>query len=117
MSDDDDRDGKLNFLINGAAFYIVKPLSMDTLDNLWQYAFYNNKAVVIDSSNAHVELQGMSKNYKRERSEGMDNLPYGNSSSAFTKQRIIWTPELHHRFLKSVKPIGNDGKSILKLVW
>ncbi|PRQ57789.1 putative transcription factor MYB-HB-like family [Rosa chinensis] len=95
---------------------------MDSLKNLWQFAFKNNRNVVIDitkeESNTHVESQAKIPNSERERSEGMDNYVEkdSNCSTAFTKRRVIWTDELHHRFLQAVKLIGIDGARPKKII-
>ncbi|KAM1019248.1 hypothetical protein ACFX2I_040650 [Malus domestica] len=50
MSDDDDENAMLVLggLFKGAVYYIVKPLTMDSLKNQWQFAFINNRDTVID---------------------------------------------------------------------
>ncbi|KAM5555083.1 two-component response regulator ORR26-like [Rosa sericea] len=122
MSDDDDMNAKIGCLFKGAVYYIVKPVTMDNLKNLWQFAFKNNRNVVIDitkeESNTHVESQAKIPNSERERSEGMDNYEEkdSNCSTAFTKRRVIWTDKLHHRFLQAVKLIGIDGARPKKII-
>ncbi|CAN6704289.1 unnamed protein product [Malus baccata var. baccata] len=50
MSDDDDENAMLMLggMFKGAVYYIVKPLTMDSLKNQWQFAFINNRDAMID---------------------------------------------------------------------
>lgn len=115
MSDDDDVNTMLDCLFKGAVFYFVEPLTMNRLKNLWQFAFTKKRNVVIDitkkESNVHVESQAEIPNAKRKRSEGMDKYEE-RDSTALRKPRLIWTTELHHRFLRAVRLLGIDGKSL-----
>lgn len=114
MSDDDDVNTMLDCLFKGAVFFFVEPLTMSSLKNLWQFAFTKRNAVIDmtkKESNVHVESQAEIPNAKRKRSEGMDKYEE-RDSTALKKPRIIWTTELHHRFLRAVRLLGIDGKSL-----
>lgn len=69
MSDDDDANAMLGGLFKGAVYYIVKPLTMDSLINLRQFAFINNRDAVKD-----VTAEDSSDEFQQENtsSEGLE---------------------------------------------
>lgn len=148
MSDDDDETAMLGGLFKGAVYYIVKPLTMDSLKNLWQFAFIsnrdavttnNNRDAVIDltaddsgadfqqeyTSNEGLEIGSITKkekqisfrkSLKRKNPEGMNKDKGGeNSNSTCTqkKPKMVWTNELHKKFVQAVTLLGVDSKSLL----
>ncbi|TQD71487.1 hypothetical protein C1H46_042977 [Malus baccata] len=48
MSDDENAMLVLGGLFKGVVYYIIKPLTMDSLKNQWQFAFINNRDAMID---------------------------------------------------------------------
>ncbi|XP_048426102.1 two-component response regulator ARR2-like [Pyrus x bretschneideri] len=150
MSDDDDANAMLGGLFKGAVYYIVKPLTMDSLKNLWQFAFIsnrdavtinNNRDAVIDltaddssgefqqeyTSNEGLEIESIMKkekqishrkSLKRKNPEGMNKDKGGdNSDSTCTqkKPKMVWTNELHKKFVQAVTLLGVDSKSLFLL--
>lgn len=130
-----DYNGKavLGSLFKGAVLYLVKPIAMDDLKNLWQFAFIKESKNVVaaeeifgfeeelsleNASDVTVESQPLigegGQNYqneKRERSDDMENNEEDNDDSvALKKPKLIWTNELHNRFLEAIKVLGIDGK-------
>ncbi|KAM1486314.1 hypothetical protein ACFX2I_000527 [Malus domestica] len=151
MSDDDDENAMLGGLFKGAVYYIVKPLTMDSLKNLWQFAFIsnrdavttsNNRDVVIDltaddssgefqqeyTSNEGLEIESIMKkekqissrkSLKRKNPEGMNKDKGGdNSDSTCTqkKPKMVWTNELHKKFVQAVTLLGVDSAHPKKIL-
>ncbi|KAK6260765.1 hypothetical protein SCA6_015239 [Theobroma cacao] len=126
MSIDSNGKAVLGSLFKGAVLYLVKPIAMDDLKNLWQFAFIKESKNVVaaeeifgfeeelsleNASDVTVESQPLigegGQNYqneKRERSDDMENNEEDNDDSvALKKPKLIWTNELHNRFLEAIK--------------
>lgn len=138
MSADDEESTILKSLENGAAFFIVKPVSPNDLKHVWQYAVAGKrgKSVVIE------EIRGIGGDTSGEK--GSDNDEHVNSSSfvneekrsttpnakldsrrkgpkkakedgeesnpAGTKKpKVVWTTSLHNRFLQAIRHIGLES--------
>lgn len=98
----------LGGLFKGAVLYLLKPVTMNDLKNLWQFSFMNKKT--------SIASKGMSSFQKSKRKiiEEMDKNHEKEDKAVFTlpkKQKVVWTNELHSRFLLAVKSLGIDGKS------
>lgn len=78
-------------LAEGASFFLQKPLMSEDIENIWQHAFkyYPNKEKNKDQSPL-----------KRKRQFG--DVEKG-------KTRLLWTPELHHRFTQAVSLLGDKS--------
>ncbi|WRX08892.1 Signal transduction response regulator [Theobroma cacao] len=132
MSIDSNGKAVLGSLFKGAVLYLVKPIAMDDLKNLWQFAFIKESKNVVaaeeifgfeeelsleNASDVTVESQPLigegGQNYqneKRERSDDMENNEEDNDDSvALKKPKLIWTNELHNRFLEAIKVLGIDA--------
>lgn len=133
MSDDDDENAMLGGLFKGAVFYFVKPLTINSLKNLWQFAIIKNRNhVVIDfteeESSVYAESQqentsneGLERDsfmtrdrwLERKNPEGTykDEERENSDSTSQKKPKLVWTNELHKRFLLAVRLLGVDSKS------
>ncbi|PQM36792.1 two-component response regulator ARR1 [Prunus yedoensis var. nudiflora] len=139
MSDDDDENAMLGGLFKGAVFYFVKPLTINSLKNLWQFAFIKNRNhVVIDLTEEESSVYGESQQentsneglesesfmtrdrwLKRKNPEGTykDEETENSDSTSQKKPKLVWTNELHKRFLQAVRLLGVDSahpKNILQ---
>ena len=134
MSVDYNGNAMLGGLFKGAILYLVKPITTDDLKNLWQFAFTKERENLLaveeisgieedssleNASGVDVESQPLTsegrrnvKSEKRKRSNAMENnLEEDNDdSAALKKPKLIWTNELHNRFLQAIKALGIDGK-------
>ncbi|OMP07887.1 hypothetical protein COLO4_06965, partial [Corchorus olitorius] len=140
MSADNDWNTILGGLFKGAVLYLVKPITMDDLKNLWQFAFIKERGNMFaadesirteessleNTSDVHAESQPHTseerqnhQSTKRERLEEQENNQDENNdgSAALKKPKLIWTEALHKRFLQAIEVLGFDGdKSIRQSV-
>ncbi|XP_059657770.1 two-component response regulator ORR26 [Cornus florida] len=124
---------------HGACDYLLKPIRMKELRNIWQHVFRKKIHEVrdIESHEGFEEIQMMRNgldesddgNYlsgcdlasgkKRKDIESKhDDKNFGDPSS-LKKARVVWTVELHQKFVKAVNQIGFDKvgpKKILDLM-
>ncbi|XP_060668988.1 two-component response regulator ARR2 isoform X1 [Ziziphus jujuba] len=138
MSDDDDDISMLGGLFKGATFYLVKPVTLNNMKNLWQFAYMNNKDLLQFSDSGEennnnivqIESQGenaaaddeVSKDKRKREEEISDNKDEeinedNDDSKAPKKAKLVWSDELHTKFLQAVNALGIEDahpKTILQ---
>lgn len=131
MSDDDDDISMLGGLFKGATFYLVKPVTLNNMKNLWQFAYMNNKDLLQFSDSGEennnnivqIESQGenaaaddeVSKDKRKREEEISDNKDEeinedNDDSKAPKKAKLVWSDELHTKFLQAVNALGIEGE-------
>lgn len=112
MSDDDDDISMLGGLFKGAALYLVKPVTLNTMKTLWQFAYMNNIDLLAfsdcEEDNNNVNVVQTESADKRQREEEDDN----DESKAPKKTKLVWSDELHTKFLLAVNELGVEGKCV-----
>ncbi|XP_042497194.1 two-component response regulator ORR26-like [Macadamia integrifolia] len=140
MSVDGETSRVMKGVQHGACDYLLKPVRMKELRNIWQHVFRKKIHEVreIESLEGHEDIHIM-----RYGSEGLDDgsLPDGgdiisakkrkdmenkehedqelNDPSAVKKARVVWSVDLHQKFVNAVNQIGFDKvgpKKILDLM-
>lgn len=115
---------------HGACDYLLKPIRMKELRNIWQHVFRKRIHEVRDIE-SHEGLQVTQSGYdqfddghffsgedmstpakKRKDLENKhDEKDFTDSSCSAKKARVVWSVDLHQKFVKSVNQIGYDSKS------
>ncbi|KAL6569193.1 hypothetical protein OROHE_003474 [Orobanche hederae] len=130
MSVDGETSTVMKGVQHGACDYLMKPIRMEELQNIWQHVvrkrihesrdiqvkekpapqmMRNPGTNIIISSEKKRKDVDTRRNHDRESSRG----------SSVKKARVVWTTDLHHKFVKSVDQIGIDKvgpKKILDLM-
>lgn len=102
---------------NGVTVYIMKSLSVNDMNNLWATALAREKGKTELSSGKLVRVENgsfsvASEACKRTRTiEG--NEENGNVEK---KPRVVWTKEMHQKFLDAVAQLGHDKAFPKKIV-
>jgi two-component response regulator (ARR-B family) len=140
MSADDGKKVVMKGVTHGACDYLIKPVRMEALKNIWQHVVRRRKhewkeleqtgsveedrdrqpkqSEDVDYSSSANE--GNWKNSKRrkdeeEEEEGEDR----DDSSSLKKPRVVWSVELHQQFVGAVNQLGIEKavpKKILELM-
>jgi two-component response regulator (ARR-B family) len=111
---------------HGACDYIVKPVDINDIRNIWQHVVRKNHvAVNYNSSESDDAAQRVGKpviaeggakskkcsKQKRTDREGSDeNRESRRVRTIRKKPRVSWTGDLHNRFLEAVNRLGLDCK-------
>jgi two-component response regulator (ARR-B family) len=111
---------------HGACDYIVKPVNIKEIRNIWQHVVRKNHIAVTyissDSDDADQRVgqpliaEGGTKSkkcskHKRKYRDGSDeNTESRSVRTTQKKPRLSWTGELHNRFLEVVNRLGIDSK-------
>ncbi|XP_052204639.1 two-component response regulator ORR26 isoform X2 [Diospyros lotus] len=140
MSVDGETSRVMRGVQHGACDYLLKPIRMKELRNIWQHVFRKRIHEVrdIESHESFEELHMMMRHGSDQSDDGHfligcevtsgkkrkdvenkhDNKDFGDPSSV-KKARVVWTVDLHQKFVKAVNQIGFDKvgpKKILDLM-
>uniref|UniRef100_A0A5B7AR62 Putative two-component response regulator ARR11 n=1 Tax=Davidia involucrata TaxID=16924 RepID=A0A5B7AR62_DAVIN len=139
MSVDGETSRVMKGVQHGACDYLLKPIRMKELRNIWQHVFRKRIHEVRDiesqegieeiqmmrygldqSDDGHLLIGGdLTSGKKRKDVENKhDDKDFGDSSS-MKKARVVWSVDLHQKFVKAVNQIGFDKvgpKKILDLM-
>ncbi|XP_068659014.1 two-component response regulator ARR2-like isoform X2 [Aristolochia californica] len=139
MSADDGKDVVMKGVTHGACDYLIKPVRMEAVKNIWQHVVRkkrnelkdlehsgsvedsdrNKKAS--DDDYASSVNEGSWRNSKR-RKDVKDEEDEGEEredSSTLKKPRVVWSVDLHQQFVAAVNQLGIDKavpKKILELM-
>ncbi|KAF5772651.1 putative response regulator and transcription factor RR-B-type family [Helianthus annuus] len=138
MSADDSSSVVMKGVTHGACDYLIKPVRLEALRNIWQHVVRRRKnewkdfepLTSTDDVDQHQKAtedadytssanEGHNwKNAKR-RKDDEDESEERDESSSSKKPRVVWTVELHQQFVAAVNQLGIDKavpKKILELM-
>ncbi|KAJ0246019.1 Two-component response regulator ARR18 [Hirschfeldia incana] len=129
LSAHSDYDSVMKGIIHGACDYLVKPVSLKELRNIWQHVVKKNigsyKKIIgpsrhlLPSSESapsgsrkrkdKIEYSGDDgDDSDREDEDGEGSDQDGEESSNRKKPRVVWSQELHQKFVHAVQQLGLD---------
>ncbi|KAJ6430474.1 hypothetical protein OIU84_021803 [Salix udensis] len=129
MSADDGKNVVMKGVTHGACDYLIKPIRIEALKNIWQHVVRKRKNEWKDleqsgsveeggdrqqkqpedadfSSSANDGSWKSSKRRKDEEEEAEER----DDASALKKPRVVWSVELHQQFVAAVNQLGIDSK-------
>ncbi|XP_051129786.1 two-component response regulator ARR2-like [Andrographis paniculata] len=139
MSADDSPNVVMKGVIHGACDYLIKPVRMEALKNIWQHLVRKKKHEWKDKD---IEQSGSADDGCRQQKPA-DDIDYSSSanegnwrsskkrkdeeeeaeerddSSTLKKPRVVWSVELHQQFVTAVNQLGIEKavpKKILELM-
>lgn len=126
MSVDGETSRVMKGVQHGACDYLLKPIRMKELRNIWQHVVRKRMQEARDIENHEadqfdeawmlngIELQSGKKrkdfDYRFDEKETSDSK--GGDPSSVKKPRVVWTVDLHQKFVKAVNQIGFDSKFV-----
>ncbi|KAM3358548.1 two-component response regulator ORR26 [Capsicum galapagoense] len=133
MSVDGETSRVMKGVQHGACDYLLKPIRMKELRNIWQHVLRKKMQEARDVGNHELDqydevwmlngaeiLSGKKrKDFDNKHDEKEMSEPRGVDSSSMKKARVVWTVDLHQKFVKAVNQIGFDKvgpKKILDLM-
>ncbi len=121
---------------HGACDYLLKPVRIEELQNIWQHVVRRKKlepkdtnkepnqdgqpgvgeAGSVATSAGSGDQNGKAMNKKRkdqyeEEEEGEDDEHENEDPSTQKKPRVVWSVELHRNFVAAVNQLGFDSKT------
>ncbi|XP_054786899.1 two-component response regulator ARR2-like [Prosopis cineraria] len=137
MSADDGKNVVMKGVTHGACDYLIKPVRIEALKNIWQHVIRKRKNEWKDLEQSGSAEEGDQKqkptdeadysssanegnwrNTKKRRDEDED-AEERDDSSTLKKPRVVWSVELHQQFVAAVNQLGIDKavpKKILELM-
>ena len=136
MSVDGETSRVMKGVQHGACDYLLKPIRMKELRNIWQHVL-RKRIHESREFESHEGFEGIhlmrngpdqsddeslfavediSSTKKRKDADNKhDDKEFGDSSST-KKARVVWSVDLHQKFVQAVNQIGFDSKSLINLV-
>ncbi|KAK4283407.1 hypothetical protein QN277_000359 [Acacia crassicarpa] len=137
MSADDGKNVVMKGVTHGACDYLIKPVRIEALKNIWQHVIRKRKNEWKDLEQSGSAEEGDQKqrptdevdysssanegnwrNAKKRRDED-EEAEERDDSSTLKKPRVVWSVELHQQFVAAVNQLGIDKavpKKILELM-
>ncbi|XP_038720389.1 two-component response regulator ARR2-like isoform X2 [Tripterygium wilfordii] len=137
MSADDGKSVVMKGVIHGACDYLIKPVRIEALKNIWQHVVRRRKnewkevehsgsaedgdrqqKPSEDADYSSSANEGSWRNSKKRKDEE-DDTEEKDDASALKKPRVVWSVELHQQFVAAVNQLGIDKavpKKILELM-
>ena len=115
MSSNSDTDVVLRGVVHGAVDYLLKPVNIKELRNIWQHVVRQR------TSDETTGVAGQGGGNETGMTDGKKRKDVVSGASGDTegrgqkKQRVVWNPELHQKFVNAVNQLGIDSKYILRL--
>ncbi|CAJ1972032.1 unnamed protein product, partial [Sphenostylis stenocarpa] len=142
LSVNDDPKMVMKGITHGACDYLLKPVRIKEIQNIWQHVVRRktidskewNKTSYQDNVNADSNERGsvakgnsdqIGKSSRKRKDEDEDdyeeneNGHYNEDSSSHKKPRVVWSVELHRKFVSAVNQLGFEKavpKKILDLM-
>jgi len=130
MSADESKNVVMKGVTHGACDYLIKPVRIEALKNIWQHVVRKRKNEWKDfeqsGSVEEVDRQqkpsedadlsssaneGNWRNTKRRKDEE-DEAEEREDTSTLKKPRVVWSVELHQQFVAAVNQLGIDSTSL-----
>lgn len=121
MSSNGDTSIVMKGITHGACDYLIKPVRMEELRNIWQHVV---RKKVIEwpklgpcSNTKSTSSNELLENSSKKRKEvGFMGLSLVEDASILKRGRVNWTVHLHQRFVNAVNQLGVESKpSFLKI--
>lgn len=134
MSADDSKHVVMKGVTHGACDYLIKPVRIEALKNIWQHVVRKKKQEWKEKDLEHsgsVEEgerqqkpledvdcsssvnEGNWKNSKRRKDEDDEaEAEDRDDTSTLKKPRVVWSVELHQQFVTAVNQLGIDSKNL-----
>lgn len=128
LSAHSDYESVMKGIIHGACDYLIKPVSLKELRNIWQHVVKKNigsyKKIIAPSRHLLPSSESGSRKRKekvdysgdgdddsdREDEDGDGSEQDGEESSNRKKPRVVWSQELHQKFVHAVQQLGLDSE-------
>lgn len=106
---------------HGACDYLLKPVRIEELRNIWQHVIRrrrseSHKTQVAEDGNEADDLNGKINKKRKDQKEPTDeddsddNMQENDDPSCQKKPRVVWTIELHRKFVAAVNQLGIESK-------
>ena len=117
MSIDGGVDRVMKGIQHGACDYLLKPIRMEELQNIWQHVIRKkirkgeNIQVMISGSDDDGHQQNAGETTATRKRKYMEEPESVDESKTIKKAtRVVWSKELHYKFVEATTQLGFDSK-------
>lgn len=117
MSSNGDTATVMKYITNGASDFLIKPLRIEELKNIWQHVFRKQIGAEHRKCNnaEHVDqlpyrTMGITEATATLDSEIRENNGTVTDIRDLRKSRLSWTMQLHRQFIAAVNSLGSDSE-------
>lgn len=133
MSADDSKQVVMKGVTHGACDYLIKPVRIEALKNIWQHVVRKRKNEWKDleqsgsveegdrqpkpSEEADYSSSANEGNWRtsKRRKDEEEEMEERDDTSTLKKPRVVWSVELHQQFVSAVNHLGIDSKILWTL--
>ncbi|KAG1663758.1 hypothetical protein FOA52_011809 [Chlamydomonas sp. UWO 241] len=120
MSSNGDTQSVLRGVTHGAVDYLIKPVRLEELRNLWQHVVRRRRDLVKEESeDLSHDRDDACDNLKKRKDLGGEDGQGDEESNASKRARVVWSVEMHQQFVNAVNQLGVDKavpKKILEIM-
>lgn len=134
MSADDGKNVVMKGVIHGACDYLIKPVRIEALRNIWQHVVRKRKTEwkdleqsgsvedgdreqnLSEGANYSSSAYEGSWNSSKRRRDAEEEPEERDDTSTLKKPRVVWSVELHQQFVVAVNQLGIDSMFSLCIV-
>ncbi|XP_047320693.1 two-component response regulator ARR10-like [Impatiens glandulifera] len=101
-------------ITHGACDYLVKPVRLEELRNIWQHVIRKKKSNPLPPPPSGIstdQIENLSRKRKEEEEddEEDENGNDNDDPTAQKKPRVVWSIELHRKFVSAVNQLGIES--------
>lgn len=125
-------------ITHGACDYLLKPVRMEELKNIWQHVIRRKKsnsknqsqllnhdngnsesgqgaqgAITIANPDGKLNKRRKDQNEEEEEEDGEENENENEDPSSQKKPRVVWSVDLHRKFVSAVNQLGLESELFL----
>ena len=114
MSSNGDTSTVMKYITNGASDFLIKPLRIEELKNIWQHVFRKQIGAEHRMCNNVQHIDQLSFRTTEATatldSEIRENNGMVTDIQDLRKSRLIWTMQLHRQFIAAVNSLGPESE-------
>lgn len=113
-------------ITHGACDYLLKPIRIEELKNIWQHVVRKKKVESKDQNNSdrpcheseggqmgdsdqNGKMNRKRKDQKEDEDEDHANNGDNSDEASTKKPRVVWTVDLHRKFVSAVNQLGFES--------
>ncbi|KAK9117200.1 hypothetical protein Sjap_016147 [Stephania japonica] len=109
LSANEDHQTVMKGIRYGACDYLLKPVRLEEIKNIWQHVVRKNNKINPSSPNTQGGIMNQTSRPLKRLTEEDDSTPHmGVDPPMQKKTRIVWSSELHHKFVEVFYKIGKE---------
>jgi two-component response regulator (ARR-B family) len=107
-------------ITHGACDYLLKPVRLEELRNIWQHVIRRRVPVKDlhreegsgewdDSAYPHDSTADTDHSFRKRKERVDDEIQRAEDLNNLKKARVVWSPELHKQFVQAVNQLGIES--------